>query len=90
MLDVKDIIAINLRFIRYQSGKSQEKFYESHGVSPKYFSSIERGEINIGVEMLQAMSRTFHVSMAELVTFDESKIISKKRVDEKEKNSVCS
>ena len=88
MQDIKKIIGTNLKYIRYQSGLSQEKFYEKYGLSCKYLSAIERGEVNIGVEMLQAMSRTFHVSMAEFVTYDESKIITKKRIDQKEKNSV--
>ncbi len=88
MKDIKEIIGINLKYIRFKSGLSQEKFYESYGLSSKYFSSIERGEVNIGVELLQAMSRTFHVSMTEFVTFDEGKVIDKKRIDEREKNQV--
>jgi len=87
MKDIKKIIGTNLKYIRFQSGLSQEKFYESYGLSWKYYASIERGEINIGVELLQAISETFHVSLPELVTFDKSKIISKKRIDEKEYSS---
>ncbi len=90
MQDIKKIIGMNLKYIRYQSGLSQEKFYEKYGLSCKYLSAIERGEVNIGVEMLQAMSRLFKTSMSEFVTYDEKKIISKRRIDQKEKNSVKS
>ncbi len=82
-MDVKQIIGMNLKYIRYQKGLSQEKFYAKYHLSCKYFSSIERGEINIGVETLQALAETFHISMAELVTFDKNKIINKHRIDEK-------
>ena len=53
MSDIKKVIGNNLRYIRYQSGLSQEKFYEKYHLSVKYLSSIERGEINIGVELLE-------------------------------------
>lgn len=87
-MDIKEIIGINLKYIRQQSGLSQEKFYERYGLSAKYLSSVERGEKDIGVEFLQALSRAFHVSIQELVTFDERKIILQKRIDEKKKDSV--
>ncbi len=82
-MDVKKIIGINLKFIRYQSGLSQDKFYAQYGLSVKYMSQIERGEINFGIELLEAMALAFGVSMAELVTFDENKITCKRRVDAK-------
>ena len=53
MSEIKKVIGNNLRYIRYQSGLSQEKFYEKYHLSVKYLSSIERGEINIGVELLE-------------------------------------
>lgn len=83
MQDIKKIIGINLKYIRHQSGLSQEKFYEKYKLSVKYFSSIERGEINIGVELLQELARVIGTTPAELVTFDPSKIITKKRIDAK-------
>ena len=44
MEDIKKIIGINLRYIRYQSGLSQEKFYTKFNMNPKYLACIERGE----------------------------------------------
>lgn len=82
-MDIKKIIGINLRFLRYQSGLSQDKFYAQYGLSVKYMSQIERGEINFGIELLQAMSEAFDIPMAEFVTYDDSKIINRKRVDAK-------
>lgn len=78
MEDIKKIIGMNLKYIRYQSGLSQEKFYEQYDLNPKYLACIERGEINISVNFLFALAKTFDISVGELVTFDEQKIISKK------------
>lgn len=83
MSDIKKVIGNNLRYIRYQSGLSQEKFYEKYHLSVKYLSSIERGEINIGVELLEQLANTFHISPAELVTYYPDRVISKKRIDQK-------
>jgi len=83
--NIKEIIGNNLKYIRFQSGLSQEKFYEKYGLSVKYFSSIERGEVNIGVETLEAISKKFKVPISDLVTFDKQKIIHQKRIDERKR-----
>ena len=88
MQNIKKIIGINLRYKRFQSGLSQEKFYEKYGLNSKYLSSIERGEINIGVEMLESLSYVFEIPIVELVTYDPKKIIRKKRIDERDYSSI--
>lgn len=88
MEDIKKIIGTNLKYIRYQSGLSQEKFYEQYDLNPKYLACIERGEINISVEFLYELSKTLNASISDLVSFDERKIISKKRIDEKKKQQI--
>ena len=71
-MDIKKIVGIHLKYARYQSG-----------LSSKYFSNIERGTINIGIEMLQMISKVFEIPINELVLYDEKKVIHKKRIDEK-------
>ena len=85
MKDIKQIIGINLRYIRYQSGLSQEKFYANYNMNPKYLASIERGEINMSVEYLYELAKAMKTTICELVTYDERKIIKQKRIDAKEK-----
>ncbi len=82
MKDIKKIIGMNIRYIRYQSGLSQEKFYEQKGLNAKYLASIERGEINISVEYLYELAKALKTNMTELITYDENKIINKKRIDQ--------
>ena len=85
MQDIKKTIGNNLRYIRYQKNLSQEKFYEQYNLNPKYLASVERGEINIGVEFLANLAEALDVKIEDLILEDEKKKISKKRVDAKVK-----
>ena len=42
MQDIKKTIGNNLRYIRFQKGLSQEKFYEQFNLNPKYLASLFR------------------------------------------------
>ena len=79
------IIGNNLKYLRYQTGLSQEKFYENYNLNPKYMACIERGEINLSVDFLQKLAKTLNVKIDYLINFDNKKIIKYKRVDSKTK-----
>ena len=83
MQNIKKNIGNNLRYIRFQRNLSQEKFYEQYNLNPKYMASIERGEINIGVEFLANLAIALDVSILDLIQEDSTKIVKKKRVDQK-------
>ncbi len=83
MQNIKKTIGNNLRYIRFQRNLSQEKFYEQYNLNPKYMASIERGEINIGVEFLANLAIALDVSILDLIQEDSTKIVKKKRVDQK-------
>lgn len=83
MQDIKKTIGNNLRYIRFQKGLSQEKFYEQFNLNPKYLASIERGEINMGVEFLANLAIALEVPITELILEDTKKKITKRRVDQK-------
>lgn len=83
MNTIQEIIGMNLKYYRYKSGLSQEKFYEQFGLNPKYLASVERGEINISVEFLANLSRILKIDIREFFNPDESRTIHKKRIDEK-------
>ena len=83
-MDIKKVIGNNIKYIRYQSGLSQEKFYEKYHLSTKYLACIERGEINIGVELLEALAKCFKTTPSYLVEEHPSLIVSKKRIDQKD------
>ena len=41
MDSIQKIVGKNLKYFRYQSGLSQEKFYEKFGLNYKYLASVE-------------------------------------------------
>ena len=84
MKDIKKIIGVNLRYVRFQSGLSQEKFYEKYNLNPKYLACVERGEINIGVEFLAALATVLKIDITELIIEHPETIIKKKRIDERQ------
>lgn len=88
MNTIQKIVGKNLKYYRYKSGLSQEKFYEKFGLNYKYLASIERGEVNVSVEFLYNLSKLLKIDIREFFDPDESRYISKKRIDEKEKE-VC-
>ncbi len=88
MNTVQKIVGRNLKYYRYQTGLSQEKFYERFGLNYKYLASVERGEVNVSIEFLYNLSKLLKIDIREFFNPDETRNILKKRIDEKEKE-VC-
>ncbi len=86
-MNLKEVVGMNLKYYRYQSGLSQEKFYTNLELNPKYMACIERGEENITIDYIEEIAFKLGVSTHELITYNESHVIHKKRIDEKEKIS---
>ena len=81
MKTIQSVIGMNLKYYRYKSGMSQEKFYEQFGLNAKYLASIERGEVNVSVEFLYNLAKLLKVDIREFFNPDESRIIKDKRID---------
>ena len=45
MNPIQVTIGKNLKYFRYKSGMSQEKFYGQYNLNIKYLASIERGKL---------------------------------------------
>ena len=86
-MNLKEVVGMNLKYYRYQSGLSQEKFYTNLELNTKYMACIERGSENITVDHLEEIAYKLGISTYELVTYNEEHAISKKRIDEREKIS---
>lgn len=85
MNTIQKIIGKNLKYYRYKSGLSQEKFYERFGLNSKYLASVERGEVNVSVEFLSNLAKLLKIDIREFFDPDESRYILKRRIDSKEK-----
>ena len=84
-MNLKEVVGMNLKYYRYQTGLSQEKFYTNLELNPKYMACIERGEENITIDHIEEIAFRLGISTYELITYNESHIILKKRIDEKVK-----
>lgn len=78
-----------MKYYRYKSNLSQEKFAEALDTNLLYENQIEKGKRNPSLNMLDKISHNiskllgYYISSAELLTYDENKVIKSKRVDEK-------
>ncbi len=84
-MSLKEIVGMNLKYYRYKAGLSQEKFYSNLGLSYKYMAAVERGEENITSEKIDEYAYLMGVNIRDLVNYDASHVVTKRRVDERKK-----
>ena len=88
----KDILAINLKYFRYVSKLSQEKFAEALDTNLLYENQMEKGRRNPSLKMLDKISKNisklvgYDVSSADLLSYDKNKVVNAKRIDERRSN----
>ena len=88
-MNEKDILAYNLKYYRYKSKLSQEKFAEALESSLKYVNQLEKQKRNPSLEHLIKISRNISkllktkITVADLLTYDKKKVIKSKRIDER-------
>lgn len=86
-----DILAINLKYFRYESNLSQEKFAEALGTDLKYENQLEKCRRNPSLNMIDKISDNiskllgYEITTSELLLYDENKIVNARRVDERKK-----
>lgn len=82
-LSSKDILAINLKYYRYQFNLSQEKFAEKLNSTLPYINQLEKGRRKPTLELLDKFAEKIGVSSAELITYNKKHYVDTKRIDEK-------
>lgn len=86
-ISCKNILAINMKYYRYQVKLSQEKLAYSLGASLSYINNLENAKRNPSLETLEKISECFNITLAELLTYNKKHIINLSRVDQKNKNN---
>jgi len=86
-MKIESIVGMNLKYLRYKSGLSQERFYEKLGLNHKYMASIERGEVNVSIVFLSNLAKLMEVDIREFLNPDTSRLVMKKRIDERKKTN---
>lgn len=67
-MDLKEVMAINLRRIRHDKQLTQEELADSAGLSARYIGAIERADVSASVTVLGQIAEALSVEPAELVT----------------------
>ena len=66
-MDLKEVMAINLRRLRHAKGMTQEELAERAGLSARYIGAIERADVSASVAVLGQVAEALELEAAELV-----------------------
>jgi transcriptional regulator with XRE-family HTH domain len=66
-MDLKEVVAINLRRLRHAKGMTQEELAERAGLSARYIGAIERADVSASVTVLGEVAEALEVEATELV-----------------------
>ncbi|WP_426232290.1 helix-turn-helix domain-containing protein [Pararhizobium sp. DWP3-4] len=66
-MDLKEIMAINLRRIRHEKNLTQEELAHRAGLSARYIGAIERADKSASVTVVGQISTALGVEPAELL-----------------------
>ncbi|WP_184005223.1 helix-turn-helix domain-containing protein [Stakelama sediminis] len=67
-MDLREILATNLRRIRNETGRTQEEMAHILGVSSRYLGSIERCRVSPSVTMLGKFADALGVTACHLIS----------------------
>ena len=66
-MDLKDIMAMNLRRKRHDQNMTQEELAERAGLSARYVGAIERGDVSASVTVLGRIAEALGVEPGDLL-----------------------
>ncbi len=66
-MDLKEVMAINMRRLRYDKKLTQEELAERSGLSMRYVGSIERGAVSASVSVLGKVADALGVAPCDLI-----------------------
>ena len=67
-MDLKEILATNVRLMRQDRQMTQEDLADLTGISSRYVGSIERGRVSASVTILGKLAEALGVSACSLIT----------------------
>jgi transcriptional regulator with XRE-family HTH domain len=66
-MDLKEVVAINLRRIRHAKEMTQEELAEAAGLSARYVGAIERADVSPSVSVLGRIAEALNVEPMMLI-----------------------
>lgn len=76
-MDIRNILARNLRLYRQKSGLSQEELAHRAGINRTYISAIERCVYAVSVDILARLAEALNVEASDLLESPEQQNGSK-------------
>lgn len=72
-MDLKEVMAINLRRLRHDRQLTQEELAERAGLSSRYVGAIERADVSASVTVLGQIAEALGVEAGELLKKPQAK-----------------
>lgn len=66
-MDLKDVMAVNLRRLRHDKKWTQEELAHRASISARYVGKIERANVSASVSILGRVARALDVDPCELI-----------------------
>ncbi|RAZ83031.1 transcriptional regulator [Mesorhizobium hawassense] len=66
-MDLKEVMAINMRRVRHHQDLTQEELAARAQLSMRYVGSIERGRVSASVSVLGRLAKALNVDPCELI-----------------------
>jgi transcriptional regulator with XRE-family HTH domain len=66
-MDLRDVFATNLRYLRHRIGLSQEELADAAQINRTYISKLETGSTYAGLEIIGKLATVLRVAPAELL-----------------------
>jgi transcriptional regulator with XRE-family HTH domain len=67
-MEIREILAVNLRKLRRARGLSQEELAHRAEIDRTYISSLERSVYAAGIDVVERLARALGVEVADLLT----------------------
>lgn len=71
-MDLREVVARNLRLLRHEKHLTQEELADRSGLSARYIGSVERAQMSPSVTVLGRIADALEVDPAELVSKSSS------------------
>lgn len=66
-MDLKEVMALNLRRVRHDMHLTQEELAHRAGISARYVGKIERANVSASVSVLGRLAKALDVEPCELI-----------------------
>ncbi|TAJ91962.1 XRE family transcriptional regulator [bacterium] len=67
-MDIREVLARNLRRLRREAGVSQEELAHRAGIDRTYISSLERCKYAAGIDVVERLAKALGATAADLLT----------------------